>query len=125
MLAVTLLPSCGDSAEKQEARRHQEARAAAEGHYNHLIGGQAALYVDGLHGSGHMSAELRSQLEDAAAQFGARLAQTAGGVVVVKATRDSLWNDSALVFLEITFADSTRETTVLPMILEEGAWRIQ
>lgn len=120
--AALLITACSRS---QEDPRHQEVRTAAEQYCSSLIGQQADRYVEGLYGYARMAPEMQSQLKDAAAQFGHNIAKAAVKPVSVHATADSLWQDSAVVFLDILFADSTTEAIVLPMLCEDGTWKVR
>ncbi|MDD6129259.1 MAG: hypothetical protein PUB62_01370 [Prevotellaceae bacterium] len=109
----------------QEDPRHQEVRQAAELYCSHLISQQPDSYVEGLYGYTRMAPEKQSQLRDAAAQFAHTLSQGTNRPLSVRATADSLWQDSAIVFLDVLFADSTTESIMLPLLREEGQWKVR
>lgn len=119
---ITLLASCSGSCEPYS---HEAARRAAQDYYTCLISGDYGRFADGMLTQDSMPAGMRSQLTDMCAQF-MHGQSAANAIVRAEAVSDSLYADStADVFLDLVFADSTRERVCLPMTLYDGTWRIR
>ncbi len=98
------------------------ARRASEHFYDLLARGRGAEYVDHLYAARAMDSSMHSQYVDMMAQFLYEQGQATGGILSAKATRDTMVDSTALVFLDVLFADSTREEVMLPLVYSEGRW---
>lgn len=117
--AIAMVASCSDG--DGDSLTHKSVRSAAEGYYSLLAEGRYAEFVSGRADASSLPASYHSELTDMVAQYVAE--QTGGGLVCAVATADSIWPDStALVFLDLQFADSTREQVCLPMVLRDKRW---
>lgn len=104
-------------------KTHKAVRQAAEEYYAMLIRGEYAAFVDGSVYADSLPEDYRSQLVDAVAQTMAEGQMQ--HLVRATAVSDSLADSTAVVMLQLTFADSTREQVQLPLVLGEDGWRMQ
>ncbi|MBR1503774.1 MAG: hypothetical protein IJ618_07840 [Prevotella sp.] len=104
------------------------ASLAAKGYYDHLVGGEYELFLEGMDQRGTMNeADYRSQLLDNYRQFKAQQDSVHGGireVRIVRAATDSV-QQYTNVFLMLCFGDSTNEEIVVPMVERQGSWRMK
>ena len=104
------------------------ASLAAKGYYDHLVGGEYELFLEGKDQRGIMDeAAYRSQLLDCYRQFKAQQDSVHGGireVRIVRAATDSVQKHTN-VFLMLCFGDSTNEEIVVPMVERNGSWRMK
>lgn len=103
---------------------HECVRRMAQEYYTCLAEGRYQDYVAAMAQADSMPPQLRSQLQDAVAQLGARIRSQRGGIISATAVSDSLGETCAHVFLQVLFADSTTEQVGLPLVLQDGCWRI-
>lgn len=101
------------------------ARHAAELFYDILGRGQAAEYVENMHEAALMDSSKRAQFEDMMEQFLYEERQANGGILSARATRDTMADTVAMVFMDVQFADSTREEIMLPLVYSRGRWWIR
>ena len=118
LLALPFWFSCGRG-DKSEVSR------AAEACYRYLLEGEYDKYVGAIAYSDSMTDSYRSQMVDLVAQFMAREKEKNGGWLSVRALEDTVSGDVANVFLEIVYADSTREEVALPMVRCGNVWKMQ
>lgn len=121
-MLVALLASCSGG---DKPYSHAAARRAAQEYYSYLISGDYDSFAAGIALRDSLYAGMRQELADMSAQF---VHGQSGRNAMVRAVAvdDSLFEDStADVFLELVFADSTRELICLPMVLEGDTWRMR
>lgn len=123
LLLVSLLlcvSACGDEG---DTLSHHSVRQAAERYYGLLSAGDYEGFAQGIEGTDSL---MHLEMADLVAQFIHEQRQARGGIVSASAVSDSISMDStAQVFLEILFADSTREQVCLPMILRQDRWMMR
>lgn len=119
LLAAVLLGAC------RKENPNEKVKGAAVAYYTCLINGQYDKYIDGIAYRDSMTEEYRSQMVDLAAQYVAHEQDLRGGLVAVRALSDTIMDESALVFLEVQFGDSTREEVSVPMVLCGEEWKMQ
>ena len=120
-MSIALLAGCGD------AKPDTAASDAAKAYYDKLLGGDYDGYVDGMYFSDSIPANYRAQLVANAKMFVAEQAMAHGGidtVIVLHQQRDSA-AVTAEVFMLVAFCDSVREEIVVPMIDDNGTWRMR
>lgn len=101
------------------------ASLAAKGYYDHLIHGEYEQFLEGANVP--EDPEYRSQLLDNYRQFMASQKTLHGGireVRIVRAKTDSI-QQYTNVFLTLCFGDSTNEEIVVPMVENNGRWRMR
>ena len=101
------------------------ARHAAEYFYDLLGRGSAAEYVDNMHEACAMDSSKRAQFVDLMEQFLYEERQSSGGILGAKATRDTMADSVAMIFMDVQFADSTCEEIMLPLVYSGGRWWIR
>ena len=114
----------------------EEASQAALSYYNRLLQG----YPDGLlaakAGSDSLPGEYREQLKMSYHQYAKDIERLHGGLKAVTisdnpARRDSIrqngdqFQQIIYTYLLLTFCDSTKEEITVPMIQENGEWRMK
>lgn len=112
--------SCGRSSVEDNA-----VQQAALTYYNYLIEGQYEQYVNAIAYSDSMTPSYKSQMIDLTAQYVERERQLKGGLASVRALNDTIMGETACVFLELTYGDSTREEISLPMLRCGDEWKMQ
>ncbi|HBE55409.1 MAG TPA: hypothetical protein DDW22_05205 [Prevotellaceae bacterium] len=75
-------------------------------------------------GTAHLPQSYRQQLVDMVAQHADEM-KGKGGMAKAVATRDSLMDSIAYVFLDVTFGDSTMEQVGVKMVREGGEWKMR
>lgn len=98
---------------------------AAEAYYEMLIKGGYADFVSGIAYADSMTDDYRSQFAELIQQHAALQQQLHGGYAAVSAASDTVAGDMAEVYLEITFADSSREEIAVPMMRCGKVWKMQ
>lgn len=117
-----ILLSCSDGPTAEE-----QALLAAKGYYEHLAAGEYDRFLEGKADVDSLPADYRQQLLAACKQLVARQRDEHGGISEVKAGTaavDTLL-DITQAFLIITYADSTAEEIVVPMVERSGSWRMK
>jgi hypothetical protein len=102
------------------------ASLAAKGYYDHLIHGEYEQFLEGVDMPDDQES-YRSQLLDNYRQFMAAQQSSHNGireVRIVRAKTDSL-QQYTNVFLTLCFGDSTNEEIVVPMVENDGRWRMR
>lgn len=106
--------------------RDKSVSGAAEKYYGYLMKGDVDRYVKGIAYYDSLPDDYRSQMHDLMAEHIERERQRYGGIVMARALHDTLLDaNNARVFIEVTYADSTREQVMLPMVLTEKGWRLK
>lgn len=117
MLSFAL--SCGNSPTKE-----QLAAMAAQGYYQHLQQGDVDNYLAGVADYDSLPEGYRAELKANMKMFLARQKAEHGDIISVEAGNAK--TDSTLsviyAFLNIRFADSTREEISVPMVERQGKW---
>lgn len=103
----------------------ESARRAALSYYDCLIESRYGDYVAGIAYCDSMTEDYRSQMVDLVAQYAAREREKRGGILSVQALDDTLSGGMASIFLEVLFADSTREEVIMPMVKCGDVWKMQ
>lgn len=101
------------------------ASLAAKGYYDHLIQGEYEQFLEGTNVPEDPA--YRSQLLDNYRQFMASQKSLHRGireVRIVRAKTDSIQKYTN-VFLTLCFGDSTNEEIVVPMVENNGRWRMK
>ena len=120
LVALMLLGCSGPTPEEL-------ASLAAKGYYDHLTRGEYDLFLEGKTNIEQMPADYQSQLQDACRQYMAEQEVVHRGVREVRisnAVTDTLQHYTN-VFLVLCFGDSTNEEVVVPMVEQEGRWRLK
>ncbi len=116
---VLLCASC-----RHEVDEHAVVRAVAQQYYDSLLAGNYDGFVSGMAGTDSLPASYRQQVVDMVAQHHAEM-QAKGGLARAVATRDSLMDSVAYVFLDVTFGDSTVEQVGVKMVREGDRWKMR
>ena len=122
-----LLISLFSCSEEQGDRFTSEsAQRAAQQYCALYTQGKTKEYVEGMVGSESFPPEYKEMLQDVLAQ-GAKELERKGGVVRVEATSDTLYvaDSTAYVYLDLVFTDSVHEQIGVPMVFQEGNWRLK
>ena len=122
LLLLSGLTACHDD---HLSRDQRAARKAAERCYAYLIKGKYDKYVDQMASSEQWPESYRSQMADLMKEHVATLTGCHGALLEVEAVGDTLLNDRAQVFLQVTFSDETSEEIGVPMRRIEGKWRLE
>lgn len=120
LLGLGLLGCSKPSAEKMAA-------LAAKGYYTHLAKGEYEQFLEGKAGADSLPADYREQLLTAYQQFMAQQQQLHQGIHEVRTssvTTDSLAHYTSVMLL-LCYGDSTEEEIVVPMVSQNGSWRMK
>ena len=103
------------------------AMDAAQQYYESMVEGDYDAYLAGRADMEQMPASYREQLATSYKQFMTQHTEVHGAIASVKASRAI--NDNSLqlmqVFLLVSYADSTQEEIVVPMVEREGEWKMK
>ena len=103
--------------------KNYSAAQQAEIYYTQLLAGQYEDFIRGTYGCDSLPPEYLAQRVDLLAQHVKVEQRTRGGYVRFKAVREELLQDSThLVYLDVLFGDSTRETIACPMLRRGERW---
>ena len=117
VLALTLLACSGNE--------HRRVRRAAERCYEYLLDGRYDRFVDEIAYADSMSDDYRAQMVDLVEEFASSQRVLHGEMVGVEAVGDTIIDDAAHVYLQLSFADSTSEEVGLPMVKVGKRWKMQ
>lgn len=101
------------------------AEGAAEYFYGMLANGQAQSYVDNIQDASAMDSCKYAQFVDLMEQFLHEEKELRGGILSATATRDTISDSAAVVFMDVLFGDSTCEEVMLPLVYTRGRWWIK
>ena len=103
------------------------ASLAAKGYYEHLAAGEYEAFVQGMNGTEEAPQDYVHQLRLSVQQCQQRYQDLHKGIQEVRVS--SAKADSTLhctqVFLILCFADSTQEEICVPMVEQNGQWRMR
>jgi hypothetical protein len=124
LLVLMLMLSCSDG---KDLSRFDSggARAAAEYFYELLAKGHSQAYVDNMQEASSMDTAKYSQFVDLMEQFLHEEKELRGGILSATATRDTISDSAAVVFMDVLFGDSTCEEVMLPLVYTRGRWWIK
>lgn len=123
-LMLIMMLAAAMTACKRETPPDTAASDAARVFYGHLLAGNYAAFVDGMHFADSIPGEYREQLVVNTKMFVANQREMHGGLVsadVLRQERDSIAPE-ANVFVLLTYKDSTKEEIVVPMVLSGDEW---
>ena len=122
VIIIIGVASCGGNLTPEEM-----ASLAAKGYYEHLAAGEYDEYLQGVAGCDSAPEDYVAQLRLGAQRYVQRCHQLHHGISEVRVS--SVKPDSTLsctqVFLLLLFADSTREEICVPMVEQNGKWRMR
>lgn len=122
VIIIIGVASCGGNLTPEEM-----ASLAAKGYYEHLAAGEYDAYLQGVVGCDSAPEDYVAQLRLGAQQYVQRCRQLHRGISEVSVS--SVKADSTLrctqVFLLLSFADSTHEEVCVPMVEQNGKWRMR
>lgn len=122
VIIIIGVASCGGNLTPEEM-----ASLAAKGYYEHLAAGEYDAYLQGVAGCDSAPEDYVAQLRLGAQRYVQRCHQLHHGISEVRVS--SVKPDSTLsctqVFLLLLFADSTREEICVPMVEQNGKWRMR
>jgi len=123
LATVALLTAC-----TSKPSAEQLASLAAQGYYQHLVGGRYDEYLEGKAWSDSLPTDYRQQLVVAYKHFMAKQQQDHRGVsdVRIMGAKSDTTLHQTNVFLVLCYGDSTSETIVVPMVEQgTGRWRMK
>ena len=124
-LLCSLLLCCGCS--QPELTQEELAGKAVKEYYDRLLAGDYEGFLSGKADADSLPQDYRQQLLKAYKMYQQELEQTHGGVADV--TVSNVRNDEAQqmmqTFLLLHFKDSVKEEITVPMVLQNGAWKMR
>lgn len=123
LLSGLLAASC----RKEEVKPEDVALQAAKAYYDQLLQGDYAAYVDGTLKGDSVPPAYRRQLTLNMQMYVERQKAEHKGISKVEALRATPDTASHTVnaFLFVTYADSTKEEIVVPMVEKNGVWYLR
>ena len=121
MCIVLMLAACHGGLSRDQIK----ARSAAERCYKYLRTGRYDRFVGEIAYADQMSPEYRQQMQDLVHESAQRYESEHGKMLSAVAVGDTLMDDLAHIYLQITYADSTSEEIGLPMVCIDGDWKMQ
>lgn len=118
-VVAVLFVACGS-----EPKSDDVVAQTAKVYYDHLLHGQYDHFVDGTYRPDSIPDSYREQLIANARMYVAQQQKERGGicdVAAVGALVDTARHQGN-AFVMLTFADSTREEIVVPMVYHNGVW---
>lgn len=126
MASLFLLMAACSGRRDLSAKGAEGARGAAEYFYELLSKGETRKYVDNMSGVAAMDSSKYRQFVDLMDQFLQEEKELRGGILSATACREQMVEDTlAMVFLNVSFGDSTREEVMLPVVYTGGRWWIR
>ena len=120
---VLLLTSCGEGTVTE--RQHVEEAVLLS--YTTLLDGRYADYVSLLAGASKRSADYNEQLAANAAMFIEEQQRLHTNIVDVRVADVKIARDGAKAeaYVVLCYADSTNEEIVVPVLKEQGTWKVR
>ena len=121
LILIVIVVACSD------VSREDQAALAAKGYYTHLVQGEYEQFVEGRFMADSLPADYRSQLIEGYKQFVAQQVEARKGIHEVSVSRaytDSLAGYTNVLLL-LCYGDSTTEEVVVPMVEQNGRWRMK
>lgn len=121
-----LLIACSQKLTEEE-QALADAKEMAEESYKALFAGQYDTFLHHRAGGDSLPESYRKQMIETYKQFRYLLEKEHGGInsfKVSNALRDTTL-DMIHVFLVLNFADSIQEEIVVPMVEENGSWKVK
>ena len=120
-----LTSACSSPTPEEQARA--DAMVAAQHGYRLLLDGDYEGFASCHAGVGDAPRSYREQLADACRMYIATEQRTHQGISSAKATRAEM--DSTLnlmqVFMLLTYGDGSSEEIVVPVVMDQGQWKLR
>ena len=123
LVSILLFTACRK--EVQDLNSSATVCSQAEIYYQNLLAGQYEKYLEGISGVCAMLPEQRTQTLQALKAFCQNQQAQHGGMVSVCGVEALLQDKRAEVYMDVIYADSVSERIVVPMVLEDGVWRME
>lgn len=105
--------------------REKSASESAEKYYGYLVKGDVDRFLKGVAYFDSLPETYRSQMQDMYIDYLDRENRLRSGLLSAKALRDTMINENmARVFMEVCYADSTREEIMVQMVQTDKGWRL-
>ena len=121
LILIVIVVACSD------VSREDQAALAAKGYYTHLVKGEYEQFMEGRFMADSLPQDYRSQLIEGYKQFVAQQVEARKGIHEVSVSRaytDSLAGYTNVLLL-LCYGDSTTEEVVVPMVEQNGRWRMK
>lgn len=113
----------------QQASPEQRAAKAAKDYYDQLVEGYIEGFLEGKAHADSLPSDYMEQMVMVHRQYLSDLQRKHGGLQGVAISRNVARRDESLgvtcAFLLLTFADSTQEEVMVPMVEQDGTWRMK
>lgn len=122
IVSLLLAVSCGKS--ETIADIQERAGKTAEAYYTLLLEGKYDDFVSGTYGGDSLPASYREQLVANAAMYVQQQKDAHQGIKSIKAIRcvADTAHHTAQAYLEISYADSIKETITVPLVSHNDIW---
>lgn len=126
-IALTLFATLSCGKEEAKVNTHTAARQAAERYFSLLMEEKYDSLVDFIYVSDSLPSDYHSQLADAMAQYKVSETKRRSGLAAFRITGDSIFADSVSGYarVELTFGDKSKENIILPLLCDEGTWKLR
>ena len=124
LFSLLALSACTEQSSPEE-----QAAKAAQSYYQLLVEGQTAEFLQGKIGADSLPEGYRMQLQQMYEQYVSDLSAKHDGVNHVRISENVARRDSTLqltyAFLMLCFGDSTQEEVTVPMVEQNGVWKMK
>lgn len=122
LISVLTITACSKKGSPEE-----EAVKAAKEYYEYIIEGDYDKYIDAFCRYDSIEDDYREQLITGVKQFAISQKEERGGIRKVRAVKAERVEKHGYTnaFLVLCFGDSVNEEIVVPMVEQEGKWRIK
>ena len=126
LLALLLCAGCSEKLSPEEQAMNA-AKEAAQACYADLLAGRYEQFLQGRAGMDSIPEGYREQLVASYKQFLSQQRDAHGGITSFQVNNARIDSTQQLiqVFLILHFADSTQEEIVVPMVEQNGQWKIK
>ena len=124
LFVLLVLSACAEKYSSEE-----QAAKAAQSYYQLLLDGQTSEFLQGKTGSDSLPEGYRLQLQQMYEQYVSELRTKHDGISQVCISENVARRDSMLqltyAFLMLCFGDSTQEEVTVPMVVQNGVWKMK
>jgi hypothetical protein len=124
LFVLLVLSACAEKYSSEE-----QAAKAAQSYYQLLLDGQTSEFLQGKIGTDSLPEGYRLQLQQMYEQYVSELRTKHDGVSQVCISENVARRDSMLqltyAFLMLCFGDSTQEEVTVPMVEQNGVWKMK
>ena len=126
-LFALLLFACGSTSDSETITSEQQAMEACRNYYEALYNGQYEKFLNGRVNAEEMPESFRKAMTNNLKQHVEKARHEHRGVERIdeKSAKMDTTLHAMMVFLLVNYGDATKEEIVVPMIEDEGEWKMK